>query len=119
MKMSDLISFFANYKRIIDFQISSDQNSTFQITKLDSLYIRLYRNNCDVSSTLRAIIRIKNNELDLFYFIFLFLFSFLFSFLFLDLELGVSVMSYITVTNCYILIIYHMIMYYTEEHRRF
>ena len=76
MEMSDLTSVFTNYKRIINFQISSDQNPTFQITELDSLYIRLYKNNCDIFSTLKAIIRIKNNELDLFYFIFSFLFSY-------------------------------------------
>ena len=73
--MSNLTSVFANYKRTIDFQISSNQNPTFQITELDSLYIRLYRNNYDIFSTLRAIIKIKNNELDLFYFLISILFS--------------------------------------------
>ena len=46
---------FTNYQRTITFQISDNQNPTFQITELDSLYTRLCRNNCDIPSVLRTI----------------------------------------------------------------
>ena len=47
---------FANYQRTIIFQISSDQDFTSQIAELDFLNMRLYGNDCDVFSVLRAMI---------------------------------------------------------------
>ena len=54
MGISGPVSIFADYQKTFTFQISSDWNPTFQIAKLDSLYMRLHSNNCDVSSVLRA-----------------------------------------------------------------
>ena len=48
MKTSGLVLVFTNYQRIVIFQISSDQNSAFQIAKFNSSYIRLHGNNCDI-----------------------------------------------------------------------
>ena len=48
-------------------------------------------------------IRVKNSRLYLFLFLFLFLY-FLFYFLILNLELEVSMISYMTVTNCHMII---------------
>ena len=56
MRISSSALIFANYKRTILFQIFSDQDLTFQITKLDSLCMRLHRNNCNVTSILKAMI---------------------------------------------------------------
>jgi len=39
---------FANYQRIVMFQISNDQNFTSQIAKPDFFYIKLYENNCNI-----------------------------------------------------------------------
>jgi len=49
MEISNLILVFANYQRTVMFQISSNQNPTSQIVELDSLYMRLHRNNYDIS----------------------------------------------------------------------
>ena len=54
MWMPGLLSIFTDYQRTITFQISSDQDSAFQIAKLDCLYIRLHRNNCNIPSFLRT-----------------------------------------------------------------
>ena len=56
IEISSSVLIFANYQRTIIFQISGDQDSTSQIAELDFLYMRLYRNDCDVSSVLRAMI---------------------------------------------------------------
>ena len=54
MGIPSLASIFNNYQRTITFQISGDQDLILQITKLNSLYTRLYGNNCNISSVLRA-----------------------------------------------------------------
>jgi len=74
-------------------------------------------------------IRVKDNRLNFFLFYFYFIFSFYFYFyLFLDLELGISMISHMNITNCYMMchsITHfvtnhdHMIMYHTKEYRRF
>ena len=49
-------------------------------------------------------IRVKDNRLNFFLFYFYFIFSFYFYFyLFLDLELGISMISHINITNCYMM----------------
>jgi len=40
---------FANYQRIIIFQISSNQDLASQIAKADSSYMRFYENNHNIS----------------------------------------------------------------------
>jgi len=54
MEMPSPALIFANYQRTIMLQVSSDQNSALQIAELDFLYTRLYRNDCDIPSALRA-----------------------------------------------------------------
>ena len=56
MGMPGLAPIFADYQRTIMFQISDDQDSTFQIAKLDFFYTRLYGNDCDVLFALRTMI---------------------------------------------------------------
>ena len=50
---------FANYQRTIMFQISSNQDLAPQISKPDSPYKRLYKNNCNISLSLQI-----NNSLN-------------------------------------------------------
>jgi len=53
MAISSLVLIFANYQRTIIFQISSNQNFVSQITKLNFSYIRLYKNNCNITLSLQ------------------------------------------------------------------
>jgi len=40
---------FADCQKSVIFQIPSDQNPVLQITEPDSLYMRIYENNCNIS----------------------------------------------------------------------
>jgi len=46
---------FADYQHTRHFQISGNSNPAPQIAELNTLYTRLERNKCDVSSLVRAI----------------------------------------------------------------
>jgi len=53
MGISSPMPVFANYQRTVIFQISSNQDFASQIAKLDSSYMRLYENNCDIPLSLQ------------------------------------------------------------------
>jgi len=49
IRISGPVLIFTNYQRTVMFQISYNQNLAFQITEPDSSYMRLYRNNYNIS----------------------------------------------------------------------
>jgi len=53
MEIPSLVLAFANYQRIVMFQISSNQNPIPWITEPDFSYMRLHENNCNISLSLQ------------------------------------------------------------------
>ena len=68
------------------------------------------RINQEVGELETFTIRVKDSKLCFSFYFILFLFFILFVFLFLNLGLKYSMMLYVTITNCHILVIYSTII---------